>query len=170
MRAEQWWALIRFVITALMMFIMWLLFTASFDPFSLTMGVIGSLLIAAMTYDVFIARHQAHIKFFLPNPFFLIIYILVLIYSMYSASFRMLGAIITGNVHPRIVHFRTRLRSDFARMLLANSITLTPGTITLDLNDDHLTVHWLFCSTTHSKAAGEAIKGRLEAVARRVLL
>jgi multicomponent Na+:H+ antiporter subunit E len=34
--------------------------------------------------------------------------------------------------------------------------------MTLDLNDDHLTVHWLLCTTTHAKAAGEAVKTKLE--------
>ena len=55
-------------------------------------------------------------------------------------------------------------------MVLANSITLTPGTITLDVNDDHLTVHWLLCTTKHGKAAGETIKGTFERMLQRVLL
>jgi multicomponent Na+:H+ antiporter subunit E len=80
----------------------------------------------------------------------------------------MLSAVFTGKASPRIVHFRTRLRSDFARMVLSNSITFTPGTITLDLNDDHLTVHWFFCNTLHAKAAGEEVKGRMEGFLRRV--
>jgi multicomponent Na+:H+ antiporter subunit E len=74
----------------------------------------------------------------------------------------MLKAVFTRKANPRIVHFRTRLKSDLARMTLANSITMTPGTITLDLNDDHLTVHWFFCDTNHAKAAGEEVKGRIE--------
>jgi multicomponent Na+:H+ antiporter subunit E len=53
-------------------------------------------------------------------------------------------------------------------MVLSNSITFTPGTITLDLNDDHLTVHWFFCNTRHAKAAGEAVKGRMEGFLRKV--
>ena len=44
---------------------------------------------------------------------------------------------------PAIVHFKTNLRTTFARVLLANSITLTPGTITVSLEDDIYTVHCL---------------------------
>ena len=44
---------------------------------------------------------------------------------------------------PIIVKFRTSLKSDFTRMLLANSITLTPGTITISLEDDENTIHCL---------------------------
>ncbi len=45
--------------------------------------------------------------------------------------------------HPVLVRFRTRLQGKLVRVLLANSITLTPGTITVSLKDDELTVHCL---------------------------
>ena len=45
----------------------------------------------------------------------------------------------TIEVEPRLIYFRTNLRTNIARTTLANSITLTPGTITVALNDD------LFC-------------------------
>ncbi len=162
MQVERAWRIIRFVITTIALFITWFLFTADFGLFSLTTGMVGSLLIAAITYEVFIARHQANLRFFIPHPFFLARYLFVIIFLLYQSSFRMLIAVITGRASPRIVHFRTRLRSDLARMILANSITFTPGTITLDLNDDHLTVHWFFCNTIHAKAVGESVKGRIE--------
>jgi len=168
--AETKWQLIRLSITAIALFGVWMLFTASLAPLSLTAGALGSLLIAGLTYDIFIARHQANLRFFVPRPFYLVIYSLVLLYHLYAASFRMAAAVLTGKTSPRIVHFRTRLRSDLARMVLANSITIAPGTITLDLNDDHLTVHWIFATTRHTKAAGEKVKGRLETHLQRVLL
>ena len=44
---------------------------------------------------------------------------------------------------PVLVHIHTNLRTDTARVLLANAITLTPGTITVSLDADVLTVHCL---------------------------
>ncbi|HSV93517.1 MAG TPA: Na+/H+ antiporter subunit E, partial [Desulfobacterales bacterium] len=58
--------------------------------------------------------------------------------------------------------------SDIARVTLANAITITPGTVTLGLDDDHLVVHWLQARTTHSRRAGELVKGPFEALLRRV--
>ena len=46
-------------------------------------------------------------------------------------------------IAPRIVTFKTRLKSDLARVTLANSITLTPGTITIRIEDDIFIVHAL---------------------------
>jgi len=162
MGLEFRWKLIRFTITAIAMFALWLVFTASLELFSLITGFGGSLLVAGLTYDIFIPRHQAVINFFVPRPLNLIIYLFLMIFYIYRSSFTVLISIITGKVSPRIVHFRTGLKSDMARMILANSITLTPGTITLDLNDDHLTVHWFFSTTSHSKVAGTAVKGDME--------
>jgi multicomponent Na+:H+ antiporter subunit E len=162
MKAELGWRITRFVITVTALFVVWLLFTASMKPFSLVMGLAGSVLIAVLTYDVFIARHDASLFFFMPRPLALVVFLFVLVFLIYQSSIRMCAAVFHGRVNPRIVHFRTRIRSDLGRMVLANAITLTPGTITLDLNDDHLTVHWFFCNTNHAKAAGEAVKGRIE--------
>ncbi|MCD6407239.1 Na+/H+ antiporter subunit E, partial [Candidatus Aerophobetes bacterium] len=104
----------------------------------------------------------------LPQIYLIFIYLGVLIFKIYLASFKMIFAIITGNINPGIVHFRTRLRSELARVILANSITLTPGTLTLDLKEDHLVVHWLNAQTTHSKYAGELIKGDFETWLKRI--
>lgn len=167
---ETRWKIIRFSVTGLVMYIIWLIFTASLDLFSLMAGLAGSLVVAALTYDTFIPKHQAVVNFFIPRPLNLIVYLFLLIFLIYKSSFKMIGAVLTGRVSPRIVHFRTALKSDMARMVLANSITLTPGTITLDLNDDHLTVHWLFSSTSHSKVAGVEVKGNMEKQLKKVWL
>lgn len=156
------WLITRFVITFIALFGIWLLFSPSFDLFSLIAGISGSLLIAGLTYQEFIAEHEASLRTFLPRPLAFIRFFFVLLFYLYQSSFMMIGAIVNRRVSPRIVHFRTRLHSDLARMVLSNSITFTPGTITLDLNDDHLTVHWFFCDTSNAKAAGESVKGRME--------
>lgn len=170
MRIQRLWSAVRFLITTAALFTVWLLFTSSFEWFSVVSGLCGSLIIALLTYKVFIPEHSASRHAFLPRPFRLVMFLMILVYYLYSSSVKMLITIIRGNPNPRIVHFRTRLHSDLARMVLANSITFTPGTITLDLNDDHLTVHWFFCTTNHSRAAGEIVKGRMEKHLQKVWL
>ncbi len=169
-RVRKAWAVLRFLITWAVLFGIWMVFAFRADLFSLAAGLAGSALIAGLTYRVFLEEHEASLHSFLPRPLGLLIFLLQLVFQMYRASGRMLAAVVRGHPgggRPRVVYFRTRLHSDLGRMVLANSITFTPGTITLDLNEDHLTVHWFFCNTRHSKAAGEAVKGRLEGLVRR---
>jgi multicomponent Na+:H+ antiporter subunit E len=145
-----------------------MLFTWSVAPRSLILGACFSVFVAILTYSIFVEHHEAARKSLLPRVHYLVFYLAVMLASIYLASFRVAVSIVTGRINPRIVHFRTRLSSEIARALLANSITLTPGTVTLDLDEDHLVVHWLNAKTTHSKYAGRLIKGRMEGWLKRI--
>lgn len=65
-------------------------------------------------------------------------------------------------VNPGIVTVRTRLKSAMGRMLLANSITLTPGTLTVDLDGEFLHIHWVTVDSPDIEAATEAIVAGFE--------
>ena len=162
------WKITRIVLTASYLMVGWILFTGSMALFSLFLGALFSLAVAFLTYSIFIEEKEVARRSLLPHIYLLSIYIVVLFFKIYAASFKMVLNVITGKINPRIVHFRTRLQSDPARVILANSISLTPGTLTLDLDEDHLIVHWLDAQTTHSQYAGKLIKGHFENWLRRI--
>lgn len=72
-------------------------------------------------------------------------YLLLLIREIIKANLAIIPMILTleEEVEPVIVKFHTDLKTDFTKMLLANSITLTPGTITVDLEGSEYTIHCL---------------------------
>jgi len=170
MTAVLKWKIVRIVLTTLYLMAGWLLFTGDLSLSSLLIGLIFSFLIALLTYSLFFHEKEAHKRSLLPRVYLLGLYLLVMIFKMYVASFKVLFSIIRGEINPRVVHFRTRLKSDLARVILANSITLTPGTISLHLDDDHLIVHWLNAKTRHSKYAGELIKEQFEKLLKRIFV
>ena len=73
------------------------------------------------------------------------VYVALLIKEIVKANLAIIPRILTieEEMDPVIVKFRTSLKSDFTRMLLANSITLTPGTITVSMEGDEYTIHCL---------------------------
>ena len=75
-------------------------------------------------------------------------------------------------VNPGIVKVPTEMKSDYGLALLSDSITLTPGTITMDVAEEDgknfLYVHWIDVTAESGEQAGEAIKGALEKGTRRV--
>lgn len=162
------WKIVRIILTALYLMVGWILFTGNLALFSLFLGVIFSFIVAFITYSIFIEETEAARRHLLPRIYLLSGYFLVLLFKIYAASFKMVFSVMKGDINPRIVHFRTRLKSDLAKVILANSITLTPGTITLDLDEDHLVVHWLNAKTTHSHYAGKLIKEHFEGWLRRI--
>ncbi|MBC7318289.1 Na+/H+ antiporter subunit E [Candidatus Bipolaricaulota bacterium] len=74
--------------------------------------------------------------FYLLGPFFL---------AMARANLDVAYRVITGRINPGIVRFNPGLKTDAGRTMLANSITLTPGTITVDVDDEtgDFYVHWI---------------------------
>ena len=168
MRRESVWKLVRIGLTALHLMVGWLLFTGSLDPYSLGLGALFSMAVASFTYGLFIEEHEAARRAVLPRVGRLLAYLAVTVWQVYAASARVAVMVISGRIRPRIVHFRTRLASDVARAALAASITLTPGTVALDLDEDHLIVHWLDAPTTHGRRAWSLVAEPFERRLRRI--
>ncbi|UCF96567.1 MAG: Na+/H+ antiporter subunit E [Spirochaetaceae bacterium] len=168
MNAIVKWKIIRIVLTMIHLMAGWLLFTGTVAAFPLLLGLFFSTIVAFLTYHLFIDVQEVARRALIPRIYLLIGYLILIVVKVYVASFRIAWKVITGNITPRIVHFRSRLRSDLARVALANSITLTPGTLTLDLDEDHLVVHWLEASTTHSGYAARLIARPFERWLRRI--
>ncbi|SIQ48908.1 multicomponent Na+:H+ antiporter subunit E [Alkalispirochaeta americana] len=168
MRSSTKWAVVRVCITTCYLFAGWLLFTGSLDRESLVLGGLCSFLVALLTFDSFIAETEVAWRSLVPRMHWGICYLLLLLWKIYQSSFVMAWIMLSGSFRPRVVHFRTRLRSDIARAMLATSITLTPGTVALEMDEDHLVVHWMSASTSHSRHAGVLIMGGFEKLLRRL--
>ncbi len=74
-------------------------------------------------------------------------------------------------IRPALVEVKTTLKSPLGRLLLANSITLTPGTLSVDVRDDTLLVHWVYCPPgTDAQQATDKIAASFERHIGRFLL
>ena len=162
------WKIVRIFMTICYLMGGWLLFTGTVAPFPLLLGLFFSTIVALLTFHLFIEQQEAERRALIPRIYLLIGFLVLIVGKVYIASFRIAWRVITGDISPRIVHFRSRLHSEMARVALANSITLTPGTLTLDLDEDHLVVHWLDASTTHSGYAARLIARPFERWLKRI--
>lgn len=90
------------------------------------------------------------LAFYFTGPFFL---------EMAKSNIDMAYRIITKDINPGIIKAKTELKTDFGVTLLANSITLTPGTLTVDLNEKNdLFIHWINVQKDETKAYGKLLK------------
>jgi len=168
MKLEQLGRINSIIITFVFLMLLWCLFTFSFDPFSLLLGGIFSLIIALVSYDLFIEKEEKIQRGILPRFELFIFYLLVLLWEIYLGSFNVVYRVITMKISPGIVKIKTKLGSKLGRALLANSITLTPGTVTVELEEDELFVHWLVMATDDPDKAAKSIKGNFEAQLGRI--
>ena len=74
-------------------------------------------------------------------------YLLYFFYALLKANFDLAKRVLSPDmkIHPRMVEINTTMQSDLGKLFLANSITLTPGTLTVDVYDNRMLVHWIDC-------------------------
>jgi multicomponent Na+:H+ antiporter subunit E len=127
----------------LLLFAFWLLLTGSLDPAELVAGLLVALVVTLIS--------RPHLAIFnglrlTPGalPAFLA-YLGVFLVALLRANLDMARRVLSPSLplQPGLVEVKTELRSPLGRLILANSITLTPGTLTVDVNDQTLLIHWI---------------------------
>lgn len=133
----------RFIFTTAVYFLFWLAYTSSLAQSEMMAGLIISLILSYFTYQSFsrdkgnnniLSRFLAFLK-----------YLPVFLWEMIKANLDVAKRVIDPSlpINPAIVEISTDLKSNQAKLFLANSITLTPGTLTVDIVEDKLYVHWI---------------------------
>ena len=126
---------VTFILSFLILFILWIVFSGRFDGFHITLGLISSAIVAAISGDLMFTSHQPRGLFSLWLRLFA--YIPWLMYQIFLANVHVMYLVFHPKmmelINPQIIEFESRLKSDYARTTFANSITLTPGTITVNV-------------------------------------
>ena len=158
------------IILFLLAMVVWSMLNWPPDWQHLMVGVVVSALVAYITGDMFIQRTylfthpERYIWFFY--------YIPVLIWEMAKANIDVAYRVIHPNlpIRPGIVKVKTTLKSDTGLTFLANSITLTPGTLTVDVDKEKgvLYIHWINVTTKDVEAATQRIIKRFEDILKRI--
>jgi multicomponent Na+:H+ antiporter subunit E len=134
----------------------WLLLSGHYDLFHLSLGLICSLLVAFVSDDLLIENISGSKRVVKTRRF--LTYVPWLIYQIVLANLHVAYLVVNPKaIDPRIVRFKTRLKSEFSMVTLGNSITLTPGTITMDIVDGEFYVHAL-----SKKVADDLLGGEME--------
>jgi len=124
-------------------FVLWLALSSELNRPELICGGVVCLIISLFATHMYskLGFPPVSVKMVL----FFLAYIIVLFWEIIKANFDVAYRIIHPRmpIKPGIVVIETRLKSDIAKMILANSITLTPGTFTLDVIGDKLLIHWI---------------------------
>ena len=128
----------------LVIFALWLALNGTVTAEILLFGIAITAGIGVLAYVLFGYTPKRDIAFLRRIPLFLA-FLPVLVFEIIRANLRVAGIILNRKheVTPALVTVETGLRSGFARFVMANSITLTPGTITVRTHGSRFTVHCL---------------------------
>ena len=128
----------------LLFFLAWVVFNGRLTLEIALFGIVVSCAVYAFICKFMDYSPQKELRFYKKIPLFFQ-YIWCLLREIVSANIAVCRMILTRRerIEPVIVHVHTDLKTRTGRMLLANSITLTPGTITVSMTDTELLVHCL---------------------------
>ena len=154
--------LLSYVLFITVAFVLWLALAASVSNQHLIAGAVVAVL-AALFFGGRFAAEPA--KCFQPMRYvWFCYYIPVFLWECLKANIDVAYRVLdpTLPICPGIVKIKTDLKTDIARAFLANSITMTPGTLSVDLVGDYVYVHWINVRSRDVAEAGEQIAGRFE--------
>ena len=138
------------IITTIATFVTYLVLTAGsgdfgfWSPEEIVMGIFLSIIVGAITRN-YLCKSK---NYRMLNPIRWLLFIVYgfgpFFFAMAKANLDVAYRVITGKIRPGIVKIDPKLKTDYGVTFLANSITLTPGTLSVDVDDNNvLYVHWI---------------------------
>ncbi len=145
----------RLVSTLLVLFAFWLLLSGFFTAFLMVAGAVTALAVVLFSRRMDIVDHEGHPVHLAPRA--LLVYWPWLIKEIMKSGWQVSTIILQPSlpVSPQLVRIRATQKTDVGRTVFANSITLTPGTISVEVGRDEFLVHALTHSSARELAKGE---------------
>ncbi len=152
------------IVSSFVIMLGWLLLTWTFELYSLLIGAGLSILLALL----FCGKCDLYSEMKLtPKAFvYTFVYFIVFLVELVKANIDVTRRVLSPSmpINPGIVKVETHLKSKMARLILANSITLTPGTFTIEINEEALYVHWIDVKHAEEAKATEDLVRKFEKI------
>jgi len=153
------------VLLFITLFVTWLVLSRHYDAKFISTGAILAAVVTLFTNDLFHSlfengkKERINARSTLLQLWHFLIYIPWLIFKIIQANIQVAYLVLHPRmpIDPFFLQFRTKMRRGISRVTLANSITLTPGTVTVNLEDGEYIIH-----TLEPSAAGEILEARMQ--------
>ncbi len=133
------------ILIFLLLFLNWIVLSGKFDAFHLGLGLLSCGVVTWLSQDLLYHDRKKNAESRLLEAIGFVKYLPWITWEVVKANLHVFKLAMTRagseEIAPRVVTYKTYLKSDFAKFVLANSITLTPGTITMLIRGDVLHVH-----------------------------
>jgi len=166
----------RRLVYFILAFIIWMLLTWQIDAQVIIAGLVVSLIVALLFQEILPKEHYIFVS--PARLFWLLVYLPAFFYYVIRANLDVVYRALHPKmpIKPGIVKIKTNLKTEAGITALANSITLTPGTLTVDLTDEgspasrqtFLYIHWINVKSDDIEQATELIARRFEWFLQRI--
>lgn len=152
----------NYLIMFIMLFVFWLLLNNSLEKEIVLLGFGISVVLPFLLCGkcAVFTNLSLSPKAILYSFLFLFTFLIELVKANFDVARRVLSPSLP--INPGIVEVKTKLKSKIGRVILADSITLTPGTFTLEIIDDSIFVHWIDVQSTDIQENTKLIVSQFE--------
>lgn len=147
-----------FILTFIILLVFWMLLSGEFDVVLITSAVVSCLLVSYMSHDLLIG--DADIRVGAKRLIRFLKYFPWLFYQIILSNIDLVYRTLHPGmpIDPVIVKFKNDFKTEMGMAILANSITITPGTVTIEVNKNEFIVHAIGKEPAEGLLAGEMQK------------
>lgn len=149
------------IISFVVSFVFWIGLQGNFETVTLIVGGVVSAVIALFFSS---DTHFEEFRFAPKVVVAFVVWVVTFTVELVKSNIDVMARVVTPKVriNPAIVEVKTKLQSKWGRLALANSITLTPGTLTVDIIDEFMYIHWIDATSTDIDGATKKIVDKFE--------
>ena len=157
----------RWLVYSVLLFGLWVGLSGKLNGLFLTPGIISAAVVLFVTERIFhpsdssgFERPPSRFSWLTGTMFRLAIYLPLLLWEIALASFHVAGLVLDPRmpISPSLVEFESPLRTEASNAVLANSITLTPGTVTVDMSAHRFIIHCISETSRRGIQDGDLLK------------
>ena len=145
------------ILSFILLLVTWLLLNSKFDIATIGIGIIVSLFISIAICSKCEVFSELNVS--PKGVYYFFLYFFVFLGALIKSNLDVARRVISPSlpINPGIVEVQTKLKSKIGRLVLANSITLTPGTLSIDIKDDKIYIHWINVTDADNENATKEI-------------
>lgn len=145
----------HFTLLFIILFGLWILLSGEFVPLLVVLGVVSCLLVLYLAHRMDLIDHETHPMHLHPGR--ILTYWIWLLKEIFKSNIAVARLIINPNlpISPKVFRVKTSQIDEIGQVIYANSITLTPGTVSLEVNDEEIEVHALTNDAAEDLRSGE---------------
>lgn len=151
----------------IILFLPWLVLSGKYDAMHIGMGVLCAAMVAWWSKDLLFPNGKFSISFYIKHLFRFIPYMGWLFWQIVLSNVHVLKVALSPRmrelISPKMVRFNTDVTEEISKFVLANSITLTPGTVTVRVEGRRFLVHAL------TEKAASGLPGESDEMERRII-
>lgn len=120
------------------LFIFWIILSGEISKRQVILGSISAIIILVISEVLLNKSRSSRVK--IPRAYRIVWFVFLVAIEIFKAAYQHVIRVFSGSDFPRVMHVKLDVHDEFSVAMISNAITLTPGTVTVEISANKLTV------------------------------